>query len=129
MLALDFRCFKMVQKLPMGLLASFRATLEEMAEATVLLHVVDISHPNAPEHVEVVEGILAELDLTEKQRILALNKADLLDAEADASFSTDVAGATAVLTSAASGLGLVELLDAIGDAVASADLNLASLGA
>ena len=118
-----------IQKLPMGLLASFRATLEEMAEATVLLHVVDISHPNAPEHVEVVEGILAELDLTEKQRILALNKADLLDAEADASFSTDVAGTTAVLTSAASGLGLVELLDAIGDAVASADLNLASLGA
>ena len=118
-----------IQKLPTGLLASFRATLEEMAEATVLLHVVDISHPNAPEHVEVVEGILAELDLTEKPRILALNKADLLDAEADGSFSTDVAGATAVLTSAANGLGLVELLDAIGDAVASADPNLASADA
>ena len=115
-----------IQKLPTGLLASFRATLEEMAEATVLLHVVDISHPNAPEHVDVVEAILKELKLTEKPRILALNKADLLDADADTSFSTDVGGATAVLTSAETGLGLDELRDAIASAVAAAETNLAS---
>ena len=48
-----------IQKLPTGLVAAFRATLEELEEAAVLLHVVDISHPNAPEQVEVVEGIFA----------------------------------------------------------------------
>jgi len=88
--------------------------------------VVDISHPNAPEHVDVVEAILKELKLTEKPRILALNKADLLDADADTSFSTDVGGATAVLTSAETGLGLDELRDAIASAVAAAETNLAS---
>jgi GTP-binding protein HflX len=106
-----------IQKLPTALVAAFRATLEEFQEATVLLHVVDISHPNAPEHVDVVEGILKELGLTEKPRVLALNKSDLLDPDADKSFLTSVGGATAVLTSVATGLGLEELLGAISEAI------------
>jgi len=106
-----------IQKLPTALVAAFRATLEELEEATVLLHVVDISHPNAPEHVDVVEGILNELGLTDKPRVLALNKADLLDPDADKSFLTAVGGATAVLTSVATELGLEELLGAISEAV------------
>ena len=102
-----------IQKLPTALVAAFRATLEELEEATVLLHVVDISHPNAPEHVEVVESILRDLDLSAKPRVLALNKADLLDPGADTSFLTAVGGATAVLTSVASGLGLDQLREAL----------------
>jgi GTP-binding protein HflX len=106
-----------IQKLPTALVAAFRATLEELRDATVLLHVVDISHPNAPEHVDVVEGILKELGLTDKPRVLALNKSDLLDPNADKSFLTSVGGATAVLTSVATGLGLEDLLGVISEAV------------
>ena len=102
-----------IQKLPTALVAAFRATLEELQEAHVLLHVVDISHPNAPEHVEVVEGILRDLDLATKPRVLALNKADLLDPDVGDSFLTQVDGAPAVLTSVATGLGLDELLKAL----------------
>ena len=106
-----------IQKLPTSVVAAFRATLEELQEAAVLLHVVDISHKNAAQHVEVVGKILKDLKLTEKPRILALNKADLLDPDADSSFLTEVSGATAVLTSVQSGLGLDELLDALEDVV------------
>jgi GTP-binding protein HflX len=109
-----------IQKLPTALVAAFRATLEEIGEADVLLHVVDIGHPNAPEHVEVVESILADLGLETKPRVLALNKADLLDPDVDRSFLASVGGATAVLTSAATGLGLDELREAIATVLAHA---------
>jgi GTP-binding protein HflX len=102
-----------IQKLPHGLVAAFRATLEELDEATVLLHVVDISHPNAPEHVDVVEAILSDLNLTDKPRVLALNKADLLGADAERGQMTEIGGTKAVLTSVVSGLGLDELLDTL----------------
>lgn len=106
-----------IQKLPTSVVAAFRATLEELEEAAVLLHVVDISHKNATQHIEVVEKVLKDLNLTEKPRILALNKAELLDPNVDSSFLTEVGGATAVLTSVESGLGLDELLDALEDVV------------
>ena len=102
-----------IQKLPTGLVAAFRATLEELEEATVLLHVVDISHPNAPEHVDVVENILSDLHLTDKHRVLALNKADLLDPGADRGMMAGIGETKAVVTSAVSGLGLGELLDTL----------------
>ncbi|HXH20623.1 MAG TPA: GTPase HflX [Dehalococcoidia bacterium] len=67
-----------IQKLPTQLVAAFRATLEELADADVLLHVVDITHPNAAEQFESVEQTLRELDLGEKPRIIAFNKVDLV---------------------------------------------------
>ena len=109
-----------IQKLPTSLVAAFRATLEELQEATVLLHVVDISHPNAPEHVDVVEGIIDELGLTSKPRVLALNKADLLDPGVSTSFLTEVGDAAAVLTSVHAELGLEELLRALARAIETA---------
>jgi GTP-binding protein HflX len=115
-----------IQKLPHGLVAAFRATLEELDEAAVLLHVVDISHPNAPEHVEVVEAILSDLNLTDKPRVLALNKADLLGADAERGQMTEIGGTKAVLTSVATGLGLDELLGTL-QAETHAESN--SLGA
>ena len=106
-----------IQKLPTALVAAFRATLEDIQEAAVLLHVVDISHPNAGEQVEVVDEIVRDLGLAGKPRVLALNKADLLDPEAESSSLEYVGNAPAVLTSAATGLGLDELLRALMETV------------
>jgi GTP-binding protein HflX len=71
-----------IQKLPTALVTAFRATLEQLEEADLLLHVVDITHANAPEQVDVVEGILSDLGVSDKPRVLVLNKADLLGADA-----------------------------------------------
>ncbi len=68
-----------IQKLPTTLIAAFRATLEEIAEADVIVHVVDLSHPNAYEHYEAVEDTLAELDVPYVPKILVANKADKLN--------------------------------------------------
>lgn len=65
-----------IQKLPTSLIAAFRATLEEVAEADMLLHVVDISHPNVEQHIEAVEDTLAEIEVPPIPRILVWNKAD-----------------------------------------------------
>ena len=66
-----------IQKLPTTLIAAFRATLEEITEADVILHVVDTSHPNVSAHIEAVEDILAEMDVPEDlTRVLVWNKID-----------------------------------------------------
>jgi GTP-binding protein HflX len=70
-----------IQKLPTQLVAAFRATLEELGEADLLLQVVDISHPNAYQHVETVEATLRDLGVYEKPQLFALNKVDLLKHE------------------------------------------------
>lgn len=67
-----------IQKLPPTLVAAFRATLEELEEADGILHVIDITHQNAPEQVQVVNDLLAGLHLEGKPSILVLNKIDLL---------------------------------------------------
>ena len=71
-----------IKKLPHQLVAAFKATLEELAEADVLVHVVDASHPGLDDQVAAVEALLAELGLSERSTIVALNKADRLEAEA-----------------------------------------------
>ena len=68
-----------IQKLPTTLIAAFRATLEEIAEADLLLHVVDISHPNALNHFEAVEETLVDINAGHIPVITALNKVDLLN--------------------------------------------------
>ena len=67
-----------IRKLPHHLVASFRATLEEAREGDVLLHVVDASHHDWEEQMNVVEGVLAELDLSERPVIPVFNKIDAL---------------------------------------------------
>lgn len=67
-----------IRKLPHDLVASFRSTLEEAREADVLLHVIDASHSDWEEHFEVVNDVLAELGLAEKDTILVFNKVDRL---------------------------------------------------
>ncbi|MDW8352098.1 MAG: GTPase HflX [Anaerolineae bacterium] len=70
-----------IQKLPTQLVAAFRATLEEITEADALLHVVDITHPNALEQAQTVIDTLNELGAGNKQIVTALNKADRLSPE------------------------------------------------
>lgn len=65
-----------IQKLPTELVAAFRATLEEIAEADVLLHVVDVTHPNAREQARAVQETLKEIGAGDKPTVTALNKMD-----------------------------------------------------
>ena len=67
-----------IQKLPTHLVAAFRATLEELADADVLVHLVDVTHPDAAEQHATVERTLADLGLADKPRVVAFNKVDLL---------------------------------------------------
>ena len=68
-----------IRKLPHNLVASFRATLEEAANADVLLHVIDASHPDWEEHMEVVERVLTDLQLEDRAVIPVFNKIDRLE--------------------------------------------------
>ena len=67
-----------IRRLPPTLVTAFKATLEELDEASLLVHVVDITSPHAAEQCQTVEGILAEMKLADKPRITALNKIDIL---------------------------------------------------
>jgi len=67
-----------IRKLPPTIINAFRATLEELSEASLLLHVVDLASPYASEQCRVVEDILRDLQLSEKPRITVLNKLDLI---------------------------------------------------
>ncbi|HLZ73002.1 MAG TPA: GTPase HflX [Dehalococcoidia bacterium] len=67
-----------IQKLPTALVAAFRATLEELSDAGVLLHVVDITDANAADQADAVDETLGALDVAEKPRITVLNKVDRL---------------------------------------------------
>lgn len=65
-----------IRKLPTHLIESFKSTLDEVREADLLLHVVDISHPNFEEQIEVVTNTLMDIDKVEKPTILVFNKVD-----------------------------------------------------
>lgn len=67
-----------IQKLPTSLVAAFHATLEEIADADLLLHVVDISHPNALSQFQAVQETLEEIDASHIPMVTALNKSDQL---------------------------------------------------
>ncbi len=113
-----------IQKLPPILVTAFRATLEELQEADLLLHIVDLSRHDAAKQCQVVENILGDLNLGDKPRLTVLNKIDLLPAgdnkwsektlmkyvpEQNLPVSEDT-----VIISAVRGWGLSKLLEIIG---------------
>jgi GTP-binding protein HflX len=112
-----------IHKLPPSIIAAFRATLEELDEVHLLLHIVDITHKNAANQVLTVERILGELGLEKKPRITVFNKLDLaLDSEAELKalsaipyFAEEVTlpNDNVALISAAKGWGTDVLLDKI----------------
>ncbi len=65
-----------IRKLPTDLVESFKSTLDEVREADMLIHVVDISHPNFEEHIEVVNSTLADIESSGKPTMLVFNKID-----------------------------------------------------
>lgn len=65
-----------IRKLPHTLVESFKSTLDEVREADVLIHVIDISHPNFEDHYDTVKSTLAEIDDEEKPTVLVFNKVD-----------------------------------------------------
>ena len=107
-----------VNKLPPTLVAAFRATLEELADADLLVHVADVSHPNLHERMRVVKDTLASLELGTRPQLLVLNKADLLrDVEGDAlreALSAEFP--RAILVSAKTGEGIEALRQRLAEA-------------
>jgi len=112
-----------IRKLPPTIITAFKATLEELTEASLLLHVVDLTSRNAAEQCQVVEDILADLELQDKPRITALNKIDMLlpdDQSWDEEKALKYLSARApadedtVLVSAVRGWGLGRLLELVG---------------
>jgi GTPase len=94
-----------IQKLPTALVAAFRATLEEIAEADLLLHVVDITHDNAQQQAATVLQVLKEINATGQPILTALNKVDQLpDPETVPGLLADLPDAVAI--SALTGQGL-----------------------
>lgn len=70
-----------IRKLPTKLIQAFKSTLDEVREADILLHVVDISHPNYEEQIEVVNNTLTDIKAADKPIILVFNKIDLFSTE------------------------------------------------
>ncbi len=101
-----------IERLPQDLLRAFKATLEELNDADVLLHVVDASDPNAALHMAVVNGVLDDLDLKHMPRMIALNKTDAATAEQVIALSRDHGGTP---VSALTGAGLRDLMVALED--------------
>ncbi len=101
-----------IQKLPTDIVAAFRATLEEITEADILLHVVDATHLNAAAQFESVEDTLAELEVDHLPMVVALNKIDLLPPDANPLEMFDLPHPM-VPVSAVSGKGIEDLLVAI----------------
>ena len=110
-----------IQKLPTTLVAAFRATLEEIGETSAILHVVDITHPNAAQHVSVVTEVLKNLGVNQSKSIIILNKADLLSSSASIEDISILAptridnddGTPVNIVSAKNGTGISELLNSI----------------
>jgi len=107
-----------IRKLPHGLVEAFKATLEEVVQADLLLHVVDISHPQVEEQIQAVNAVLAEIGAGGKPTIMVLNKLDRLNPD-----GTGANGALnrlqenhphAVAISATTGEGIPSLLAEIG---------------
>jgi GTP-binding protein HflX len=102
-----------IQKLPTDLVAAFRATLEEIAEADLLLHVVDITHPNARAQAEAVHQTLYEIEADHIPVLTVLNKIDCLSDPGKARDAVDEFP-NSVAISALKGTGIDDLLTAIG---------------
>ena len=116
-----------IRNLPHTLVTSFRATLEEVAQAEVLLHVRDASSTYGAEQKAQVEKVLGELDSLSKPRIEVLNKMDLLDPDEREGMMVRSQAAGEVMVSAHTGDGMDALLSAIDEALFSDPLIEAEL--
>lgn len=103
-----------IQKLPHHLVESFKATLEEVAEADLVLHVIDCSHPQVEQQIEAVHAVLQELGAEEKPMLFVLNKIDREEGARAAKRLARTLGRS-VAVSAVTGEGIDGLLDELAD--------------
>jgi GTP-binding protein HflX len=110
-----------VNKLPPALVAAFHATLEELRDADLLVHVADVAHPNLHERLAVVKETLASLDLAQKPVLLALNQTDRLRGSEGAALREALAAEfpAATFVSARTGEGIDRLKAALAAAAAA----------
>jgi GTP-binding protein HflX len=106
-----------IQKLPTTLVAAFRATLEEIGEADLLLHVLDVTHPNARQQAQAVENTLDDLNIHDAPVVMALNKVDALtaDLESEARLHLAERYAEGIPISALTGSGIEPLLERVSE--------------
>jgi GTP-binding protein HflX len=103
-----------IRKLPHGIVEAFKATLEEITQADLLLHVVDASQPRVEEQMQAVDAVLTELGVRDKPMVYAYNKIDRPEARARA-VALQTSRAPGIAVSALSGEGLDELRAALAD--------------
>ena len=107
-----------LRKLPHTLIESFKATLEEVSEADLLIHIVDLSHPRVDEQMEAVDAVIKEIDAFGKQTLIVFNKIDKIDnRELAEAYLSRFPGSVAI--SARTGEGVGELVRALQDALSS----------
>lgn len=99
-----------IRKLPHGLVEAFKATLEEVSQADMLLHVVDVSHPDAEEQIKAVDAVLREIGAEGKPTLMVLNKIDQLNGNREVLPRFIERHPNAVAISAVTGDGVQELL-------------------
>jgi GTP-binding protein HflX len=102
-----------IRKLPHRLVEAFKATLEEVVQADLLLHVVDISHPNAEAHIDAVNLVLSEIGASGKPTMMVFNKIDRFEDKGNVQRFLELYP-TAVAVSARTGEGMPELLAELG---------------
>jgi GTP-binding protein HflX len=79
-----------IRKLPTHLIESFKSTLDEIAEADILIHVVDVNHASLEDHIQVVNSTLADINASDKPTLLVFNKVDLLEEEEEQSIEEKI---------------------------------------
>jgi GTP-binding protein HflX len=107
-----------IRKLPHQLVEAFRSTLEEVAEADLLVHIIDGSAANAEEQIEAVHEVLREIDADDRPELVAINKADIAAPEAKALLGRYPGS---VMFSAATGEGVDAFLAVLGDRLRALD--------
>ena len=127
-----------IQKLSPKVVAAFRATLEELQQSDILLHVIDVTHPKAMEQTKVVEETLRDLGLLDRPRILVMNKMDLMQEAVSNGHEEQANGAadelpaheaqSGILVSAAKGWNLDDLRREIEETLISIDGPLTVVG-
>jgi GTPase len=107
-----------LRKLPHTLIESFKATLEEVSEADLLIHIVDLSHPRVDDQIEAVDGVTKELDAFGKQTVIVFNKIDnLQNRELAETYTKRFPGSVAI--SARTGEGVNNLVQALQGALSA----------
>lgn len=110
-----------VSNLPHQLVEAFRSTLEEIAAADLIVHVVDATDPNPMGQIETVRGVIADVDASAIRELIVFNKCDLVDQAREVELRGLVAGA--LLVSAKSGLGIGDLEAVIANSLPKPDIE------